>query len=205
MGTRCCCAGVKLLKEEGRSEIIDAKSVIKLLAVAKQPLHDVAVIVLDCGLRPSELFEMRWEDIACDTEMIFIPRGKTKQSRRLLPMSKRVHQALQSRWDGQASGWVFPADSQCGHTTTVAKAFRNAREGAGLSKDIVLYSGRHSFGTKLLASTGNLSLAMRAMGHSSVQSAMVYQHPDLETVRSVMNGNTTEVALRHNSRHKAAA
>ncbi|HZL25188.1 MAG TPA: site-specific integrase [Acidobacteriaceae bacterium] len=196
---------VKLLKEEGRSEIIDAKSTVKLLAVAKQPLHDVAVIVLDCGMRPSEVFEMRWEDLAWDTEMIFIPRGKTKQSRRLLPMSARVREALQARWDGQASGWVFPADSRCGHITTVAKAFQNARKAAGLSKEIVVYSGRHAFGTKLLASTGNLSLVMRAMGHSSVQAAMIYQHPDLETVRSVMNGNTTEITLRHKSRHKAAA
>ena len=105
------------------------------------------------------------------------------------------------RVGNQASVWVFPSDSRCGHTTTVAKAFQNARKAAGLSEEIVLYSGRHSFGTKLLASTGNLSLVMRAMGHSSVQATMVYQHPDIETVRRVMNGNTTETTLRH----KAAA
>jgi site-specific recombinase XerD len=54
-------------------------------------------------------------------------------------------------------------------------------------KEIVLYSGRHAFGTRLMASTGDISLVMRAMGHSSVQTAMIYQHPDLERVRSVMD------------------
>jgi hypothetical protein len=46
---------------------------------------------------------------------------------------------------------------------------------------------------------------VRAMGHSSVQTAMIYQHPDLERVRSVMDSDATEIRSRHNSRHKAVA
>ena len=86
-----------------------------------------------------------------------------------------------------------------------AKVFQKARREAGLSKDIVLYTGRHTFGTKLLACTGNLSLVMRAMGHSSVQTAMIYQHPDLEMVRDVMNERKEPGGSRHNSRHSAVA
>lgn len=69
---------------------------------------------------------------------------------------------------------------------------------AGLPKNIVLYSGRHTFGTRLLANTGNLSLVMRAMGHSSPQTAMIYQHPDLEVIRTVMDVGTIQNRSRHN-------
>jgi integrase len=179
---------IKLEKEEARSAILDQDAVAKLLSVAKQPLRDVIQIVLDCGMRPAEVFAMRWEDINWDTQVIFIPRGKTKRARRFIPMSKRVAEALQVRRGDKADGWVFPSDSEAGHLTTVAKAFQKARKDAGLPSDIVLYCGRHTFGTKLLANTGNLSLVMRAMGHSSAQTAMIYQHPDLEMVRTVMNG-----------------
>jgi len=123
---------IKLLKEEGRSTIIDAESAVKLLAVAKQPLRDVAMIVLDCGMRPSEVFEARWENVDWDNEVIFVPRGKTKRSRRFIPMSNRVRKALLARRGGQTSGWIFPSDSGSGHTITVAKAFQTARKDAGL-------------------------------------------------------------------------
>ncbi len=193
---------VKLLKEEGRSALIDKDMEARLLAVAPQPLRDVAIIVLDTGMRPDEVFRMRWEDFTWDPGMIFVPRGKTKRSRRHLPMSERVIEALQARRNDQTEGWVFPSDSACGHTTTVAKAFAKVRDALGLSKEIVLYSGRHSFATKVMGATGDLALVMRALGHSNAQTAMIYQHPSLEIVRSVINDDHDPASERHNSRHK---
>lgn len=194
---------IKLVKEEGRSAIIDGVAESKLLAAAKQPLRDVLTLILDSGMRPGEVFQMRWEDIAWDRGMIFIPRGKTKRSRRFIPMSERVTKALHLRRNDQTEGWVFASDSNCGHITTVAKAFEQAREAAGLSKETVLYCARHTFATKVMGATGDLSLVMRALGHTSAQTAMLYQHPSLETVRSVVNWEYVEAMSRHNSRHTA--
>jgi integrase len=195
---------VKLHKEEGRSALIDKETEPRLLAASPQPLRDVSIIVLDSGMRPNEVFNMRWEDLTWDPGMIFVPRGKTKRSRRHLPMSERVIEALQTRRKSQTEGWVFPSDSACGHIVSVAKAFAKVRTELGLSKDLVLYSARHSFATKVMKATGDLSLVMRALGHSSAQTAMIYQHPSLETVRSVINDEHDVVPVRHNSRHTAA-
>jgi len=194
---------IKLYKEEERSTLINADAEFKLLAVAKQPLRDVLTLILDSGMRPGEIFQMRWEDIEWDSGTIFIPRGKTKRSRRHIPMSDRVITALHIRRNGQTEGWVFPSDSRHGHITTVAKAFEQAREAAGLSKELVLYCARHTFATKVMGATGDLSLVMRALGHSNAQTAMIYQHPSLETVRSVVNENQMAMLSRHNSRHTA--
>ena len=125
------------------------------------------------------ILPIRWEDLTWEPGMILIPRGKTKRSRRHVPMSQRVIEALQIRRNGQTQGWVFPSDSACGHTTSVAKAFAKVREDFGLSKEIVLYCARHTFATKVM-------------------------HPSLETVRSVINGNQGVTSARHNSRHTAA-
>ncbi|MBS1799674.1 MAG: tyrosine-type recombinase/integrase [Acidobacteria bacterium] len=192
---------IKLVKEYGRSAIIDAEAEFKLLAVATQPLRDILTIILDTGMRPGEVFQMRWEDINWDGGMIFIPRGKTKLSRRFIPMSERVTKALHTRRKDATEGWVFPSDSVVGHITTVATAFETARAKARLSKDIVLYSARHTFATKIMGATGNLSLVMRALGHTNAQTAMIYQHPSLETVRNVVNENHLVIPLSHNSRH----
>lgn len=194
---------IKLMKEYGRSALIDSEAEYKLLGAAKQPLHDVLTLILDSGMRPGEVFQMRWEDIAWDRGMIFIPRGKTKLSRRYIPMSERVTKALHIRRKSATEGWVFPSDSVTGHVTTVAKAFEEARAAAGLSKEIVLYSARHTFATKIMGATGNLSLVMRALGHTNAQTAMIYQHPSLETVRTVVNENHGPMLSRHSPRHTA--
>jgi hypothetical protein len=46
-------------------------------------------------------------------------------------MSERVIEALQIRRNGQTQGWLFPSDSACGHTTSVAKAFAKVRADLG--------------------------------------------------------------------------
>jgi hypothetical protein len=64
----------------------------------------------------------------------------------------------------------------------------------GLPKDLVLYCGRHDYGTRVLKQTGNLAAVMKTMGHKDVRTAMGYQHPELEIVRAALNqtGPATE-------------
>jgi len=69
----------------------------------------------------------------------------------------------------------------------MARRFREARAKAGLPKGLVLYCGRHDFGTRVLKKTGNLKLVMQTMGHVDVKTAMKYQHPELDIVRSALN------------------
>jgi integrase len=109
--------------------------------------------------------------------MIPFPDSKTPSGRRRVPMSDRVLALLRVRCSG--------------HLTTVGKLFRQAREKAGLSKDLVLYCGRHDYGTRVLRETGNLAAVMKTMGHKDVRTAMRYQHPELYIVRDALNAPQT--------------
>jgi integrase len=123
---------IKLLKEQGREIVIDPQVETKLLAVAKQPLRDVIVIMQDTGMRPQDVFRLRWEHVNWQKGTIFIPYGKTKNSRRYVPMSERVIDALLPRRKG-LSEWVFPSPrSKTEHLTTVANQWRKARQDARL-------------------------------------------------------------------------
>ena len=83
---------------------------------------------------------------------------------------------------------MFPSKrSASGHLTTMARRFREARAKAGLPKSLVLYCGRHDVGTRVLKKTDNLKLLMQTMGHVDVKTAMKYQHPELDIVRSALN------------------
>jgi integrase len=54
----------------------------KLLAVAKQPVKDVLVVIQDTGMRPEEVFRIRIENLLWSHRLMFNPNGKTKAARR---------------------------------------------------------------------------------------------------------------------------
>jgi integrase len=106
-------------------------------------------------------------------------------------MSNRAFEILKTRSGTRREGWVFPSKrTKSGHLTTMATKFREARRKAGLPEDLVLYCGRHDYGTRILKRTGNLAAVMRTMGHRDVKTAMQYQHPELEIVRAALDQGT---------------
>jgi len=77
-------------------------------------LHDVAIILLDCGFRPEECFRLRPENVR--DGRIEIQYGKTDNARRRIPMTPRVAATLDMRLTKSAgSAWVFPAAMKSGH------------------------------------------------------------------------------------------
>src|ERR1051326_3413878 len=192
MGRHGAVPKIRLMKEVGRSVRLNEEAERKLLLYADQPLRDVIVLMRDTGMRNrKELFRMRIDDLDWNNRMIFVPDSKTPTGRRHIPMSKRVLDALRVRCGERQEGWVFPAKSSEGHLTTVDRQFRKARKAAGLPKNLVLYSARHDFGTRVLHKTGTLAAVMRLMGHSDPRVAMQYQHPELEVIRQGLNSQTS--------------
>jgi integrase len=174
---------VKLMEEVGRELTIDPETEAKLLAVARQPMKNVLIIIQDTGMQPEEVFRIRIENIDWTRRLIFNPSGKTKAARRHVPTSERMLNLLLVRSAGKRDGWLFPSPrAKDGHLTTVAKQFRDARSKAGLSGSLVLYCARHTFGTAAYEATGNLAMVMNVMGHTDVRTSMRYQHPALDSV-----------------------
>lgn len=143
----------------------------------------------DTGMRNErELYRIRIENIDWINKLIFVPDSKTPSGRRRVPLSDRALVVLRARCEGRNEGWLFPSDrARSGHLTTVSRLFREARDKAGLPKELVLYCSRHDYGTRVLQETGNLAAVMKTMGHKDVRTAMRYQHPELEIVREALN------------------
>jgi integrase len=199
---------VLLFEEVGRERIFSPKQESEFLAAAPQPLRDVWLCGRDAGMRPEEVLRMRVEDVNWDRRLIFIPRGKTANSRRYVPMSRRLMEALWLRTGDREEGWVFPSRikkngqpfSKSGHLSyfVTAHQFIDVRDKIGLGADYVLYSARHTFGTYLYAKTRNLALVMALMGHGDVKTAMRYQHPEFELAIDAIDEMAVEMAwLEH--------
>jgi integrase len=198
---------IKLKEEIGRKLQLDELAEEKLLAASAdcgwkpekvEMFGDILILMRDGGFRnEKELYPLRIEDLDWDRLQIHILDSKTTEGIRTVPMSTRIHDVLRKRAGTRKSGWVFPAKrSKSGHLTTMAKAFREARKKAGLSESLVLYCGRHNFGTRLLRKTGDLKLVMTVMGHKDPKSAMKYQPPDICYAGTAINALNEAVVAK---------
>jgi integrase len=201
---------IKLAKERRRSLRLDEGSEKKLIAGAAackwrkkgsfELFKDVVILMRDTGMRNErELYRMRIEHLDWSSRTIFVPDSKTEHGTRSIPMTNRVFEILRRRCAGRREGWVFPAKTgKSGHLTTMAARFRAARKRAGLPKELVLYCGRHDYGTRVMKKTGgNLRAVMIVMGHRDVKSAMIYQHAEVDVVRAVLDEPETTPTSAH--------
>src|SRR5262249_31087191 len=86
-------ARVRMLSgEHHRERVLSLSEEERYLDAADPLLHDVATILLDCGLRPEECFRLKWENIRDGS--IEIQYGKTDNARRRIPISQRVSAVL---------------------------------------------------------------------------------------------------------------
>jgi integrase len=195
---------VKLVEEHGREALIEPwmeKLLLTITAcprltrkgkesrVGWQPFRTILLIMLDSGLRPGEIFRMRWENIHWDEGLIFNPRGKSRKSRRYVPLTERVKAALLARKEIAGEGWVFPSKkAQSGHITDrgVSKQWLEAKSLAGIPESVVLYCARHRFSTDAMEGTGNVMAVMDALGHQSVNTTRIYSHSNVRQIREAI-------------------
>ena len=189
---------IKLVEENSRSIRLTEEYERRLLAGAAQcnwrprtleRFGAIVVLMRQTGMRNErELFQVCIENIDWDKRTIYVPDSKTVTGIRNVPMSERAYEVLRKLCGSRRHGWLFPSKrTTIGHLTTVAGHFRQARRKAGLPEALVLYCGRHDFGTRLYDRTKNLKLVMAVMGHKDVKSAMRYQLPELELARVALN------------------
>jgi site-specific recombinase XerC len=163
-----------------------------------QPLKDIIVLMRELGMRNArELYCMKIELIHWDSQRYFVPDSKSPAGRREIPLTERAIAILASRCGKRGEGWLFPSRQKGKHITggLVNKQWVKARKAAGLPEALVLYAGRHDYGTFLMEATGNLKAVMLAMGHRDYKSALRYQRPRLDRLRDALNDRSKKTAV----------
>lgn len=176
---------VRLLPgEKGRDYVLTGEMETLYLTKIEYPLKQVAILMLDLGLRPEECMSVRKEDLTseksekCIYTSIHIRHGKTANAVRSLPLTERASsqiEFLNALWPD--SEFLFPGKKGKhmvrAHLDHLHQA---ARQENGWPNEFVLYSCRHTFGTRLAESGASPFEIKKAMGHSSIKVSEKYIH-----------------------------
>jgi integrase len=186
---------VQMLRGERRRErVVDDKEFAHYVTCAAPTLAEAATVLHDTGLRPDKCYRLDWSDITFTNGRhgkLLVRHGKTAAARRELPLTPRVREVLNARWEaagGPAEGWIWPAPTKSGHIehSTLKKQHRRAMRLFGV-RPFVLYSLRHSFATRISPHVDAWTLC-KVMGWSSLSVAMTYIHPSEDRVLDAFSG-----------------
>lgn len=191
--------------EKGRDFVLDHATENAYLDACKEEsplLHDVAVLLLDTGLRLGEALALTWHHVHLKPVgrsrygFVQIAEGKSKNAARTVPLTDRVKKMLTERKKESKTAWVFPGDSQDSPVLGTSLAHIHAdicRPGKGKNRlyvfpaEFVIHSMRHTALTRLGQAGADAFTIMKLAGHSSVTISQRYVHPTGETVELVFD------------------
>ncbi len=181
---------VRLLSGERNREFILTHAQERLyLEMARQPLCDVATLILDTGLRIGEALALGWSDVHLEPApgakfgYLHVREGKSRLARRNIPLTGRVSAMLASRKGQPKSPWVFAQGaSEPMRSSSLDHLHRELREALKMPSEFVLHSLRHTYGTRLGEAGTDAFSIMILMGHSTVTISQRYVHPTPEAL-----------------------
>jgi integrase len=205
-----------LQESEGRERVLSEDEEDRLFDALRPDFRPLVRFALLTGLRVLDAITLTWDQVDFDSKLIHFrvksrrPGGKVH----VVPMTAEVLAVL-SVERGRHAYRVFTYECQRnrhephrGGLQRKGKRYAFTQHGwrrawaealtAADIKDFRFHDLRHTFGTRLLRSTGNLVTVQRALGHEDIKTTLRYARMQVDDVRLGMEA-VEEAASR--SRH----
>lgn len=182
--------GLKLPVVLNLEEIENILSVIDLSTKEGQRNRAIIEVLYSCGLRISELTNLKFSDLFLDDGFIRVEGKGSKQ--RLVPISqtaiKEINNYLLDRkhLDIKKGSEDIVFLSKRGTSISRIMVFhfiKQYAELAGIKKNISPHTFRHSFATHLLEGGANIRAIQQMLGHEKITTTEIYTHMDREYLR----------------------
>lgn len=161
----------------------------------KYSLRDSAILELiyGCGLRVSELLNLREEDIFLKEDFIRV-KGKGNKER-IVPLGEKAKKSLikyitklRPVLNKKKSPFLFL--TRRGNKLSrmgLWKRFKKYVIKSGIKKDFTPHTLRHSFATHLLERGASLRTVQLLLGHADISTTQIYTHIDRSYLRKIMS------------------
>jgi integrase/recombinase XerD len=147
-------------------------------------------VLFSCGLRVSELVNLKLSDLYLDDEYVRVLGKGSKE--RLVPISSKAIQELHYWFDDRHLMNIKPGEedyvflnrrgAHLTRTMILIMIKAQAKE-AGIQKTISPHTLRHSFATALLEGGADLRFIQALLGHEDIGTTEIYTHIDTSTLR----------------------
>lgn len=175
-----------------RSKILPnvlSKEEIKLILNAHSNIKHKTMLSLiySCGLRRSELLNLKPADIDSKRGIVIIRQGKGKKDR-IAPLSLKILEMLRDYYTiCRPKIWLFEGQDLGEQYSeySLQNVLKQALQKAGIKKQVTLHWLRHSYATHLLESGTDLRYIQELLGHTSSKTTEIYTHVSTKSIQQI--------------------
>jgi integrase len=210
-------------KRETIPDVLTVEELTALLPQLQQPYLSMVVLAAVTGLRRSELFALKWADVAFDAREIRLSRAivhqvvgemKTEASRKPVSLEPGLA-GLLADWKAQTkySGpddWVFASPESDGAKpywpdTLLTRHIKPAVERAGIKKLVGWHTFRHTLATVLKANGEDVKTTQEILRHANSRITMDIYAQAVTPAKRQAQAKVLEMILPEGKRTKKAA
>lgn len=168
-----------IAKSRALPTVLSTTEIKLILKTPKLLKHKVLfAVIYDCGLRISELINLRIEDVDFDRKMVHVRQSKHKKDR-YVPISPLVIRGLQTYIKAtNPKEWLFNGKVRGSQISRegIRHAFRAILKKISINKDACIHTLRHSYATHLLEMGLDIVSVKNQLGHADIKTTMMYLH-----------------------------
>lgn len=166
-----------------------SKEEVKLILNAHSNIKHKTMLSLiySCGLRRSELLNLKLTDIDSKRNVVIIKQAKGKKDR-IVPLSKKILIMLREYYAAyKPQTWLFEGQvkNEKYDERSLANVLKQALTKVNITKPVSLHWLRHSYATHLLESGTDLRFIQELLGHSSSRTTEIYTHVSTKNIQQI--------------------
>jgi site-specific recombinase XerD len=171
------------LERSKKLPVVLSQSEVKLLINTPKLLkHRILIgLLYDCGLRNFELRNLKLVDLDFDRKKLHIRQGKGRKDR-YVPLGELLIKGLQKYITNEKPNcWLFNGNNRKAEPCQLSQhgvywVVSETRKKSGINKAVTAHTLRHSYATHLLEMGLDIVSLKEALGHSCIETTMVYLH-----------------------------
>lgn len=169
-------------KEKRLPRVIDAEQLAKKIKGIKNLKHkSILTLGLSCGLRVSEVINLKWEHLDRERNLLKVVDGKGKKDRHTILNDSAIG-LLENYWRKfRTKDYVFEGQFKEQYSATSIQRIIKKYIHPKASFHIL----RHSFATYAVDNGTGLAPLAGAMGHSSTKTTEIYFHLSAQSLKTI--------------------
>jgi len=162
--------------------------------IKAEVVKDAVITAFYSGCRLGEIVNLTWQDVKLKDDLLIIGNKdfETKgRKQRVVPLHPKVKQILIKKFPKiikREKHYVFSKENGYPFTSDYfSRSFKRACRQAGVEEEIHWHCLRHGAATRMIMNGAPLPAVQRILGHSNIQTTMIYTHPGIEDLREAVN------------------
>ena len=170
--------------------VLSKEEIKKILQAPSNIKHKTMLsLIYSCGLRRSELLNLKITDIDSNRNLVIIRQSKGKKDR-ITPLSGKILELLRAYFIAyKPKVWLFEGQDKTNKydERSLASVLKQAVEKTKIKKPVTLHWLRHSYATHLLEAGTDLRYIQEILGHSRSTTTEIYTHVSNKSIQKIIS------------------